>query len=111
MTVEQLKEKFQQQIQMLQAKFDEFGADGWDLKEIVRYVGLCIMTLSTAIQSVDIPGTEKKRFIVEVVTDIYMSQDIDLPWIFEPFESFLEAVVLDSVVPGLVDILVDAVQE
>jgi len=52
-------------------------------------------------------GVEKKAFAVEVIGKAYREVDVDLPWIPEPFETWIEEVILKSLVPPLIDLIVD----
>lgn len=109
--MEELKVKFQEQIESLKMRYIEYGVDGWTIREIVKYVLMCVYTLAKAVETIDVVDEDKKRFVVEVVTDIYRSEEVDVPWIMEPFETMLETLILDEVIPAAVDILVGAVKK
>lgn len=110
-TTDDLKTQFAEAITHLREKFAAYNADGFSTKEVIRFVLLAGMTLAKAVEAIDVPGEEKRRFVVEVVTDIYREHDPNIPWIPEPFETMLEQLVLDNVVPALVDMLVEHVQD
>lgn len=99
------------QIADLKRRYAEYGAEGWTLGEIVKFVLVCVYTLARAVEVIDVLDEEKKRFVMSVVTDMYYSSEVDIPWIMEPFESMLENLVLDHVLTSAVDILITKVKE
>ena len=112
MTPEQLlRRQVRAHLDKLQDKFDEYKEAGFTVKEIIKFVLLSGMTLAKAVESIDVPGETKSRFLVEELTDLYYKNNLDLPWIPEPFETMLESFIFDNIVPSLVDLLVKEAKE
>ncbi|MEW6103627.1 MAG: hypothetical protein AB1630_07445 [bacterium] len=52
-------------------------------------------------------GEDKKKLVTDGVTYIYKRVNPDLPFLFEPLETYVENLILEKLVPGFIDFLVD----
>lgn len=87
------------------AKVVECFEDGFQFSDIVTAVKTAC---EIAEQFTGLPGDEKEKFVVEVIGKAYREVNPNVPWIPEPFETWIENYVLDNLVPSVVKLLVDA---
>ena len=54
-------------------------------------------------------GNEKREWVISIVWEAYKEDfDVDLPIVFEPFETMIESVVVHNLVPQLIESIVRA---
>ena len=87
------------------AKVVECFKDGFQFSDILTSVKTAAEIAETF---VGVPGDEKKAFVIEVIGKAYREVDPNLPWIPEPFETWIENYVLGNLVPAAIDLLVSA---
>ena len=87
------------------AKVVECFKDGFQFSDIITAVKTAC---EIAEQFTGLPGDEKRAFVVDVIGKAYREVNPNVPWIPEPFETWVENYVLDNLVPAVIDLLVDA---
>lgn len=89
--------------------FEKYAQNGLKIREIFSFIAACIVVLAQLAKGYeDVPRRRKKDAIVGAIRQVYLAKNPDLPWIMEPFESFLENMLLDYIVPQLYDVLVSS---
>lgn len=85
-------------------KVVECFTDGFQFSDILTAVRTAA---EIAEQFTGLPGDEKKDFVVEVIRKAYREVNPDVPWIPEPFETWVENYILDNLVPSVIELIVD----
>ena len=103
-TLENAKRKIQKDIDELATMYQGFSAGGFQLLEIVRFVLEAGARLMEAVEQLrGVTGAEKKQLVMSAVRDIYKRVSPDIPLIPEPFETWLEDLLLDKVLDVFVE--------
>lgn len=85
-------------------------ADGRITKEEVGEVmtELLEVAMVTA-EAFDVPGEQRKQWVLDLLWGIYKKEiDIDIPIIFEPFETMAEKAIFYTVFGSAIDLVIKA---
>lgn len=88
--------------------YKHYGIGGFKLEEIARFIVKCLVEMIAVVDLYrHIPKLQKKMQTLEAVRQIYKSHNPDMPWIPEPFETMVETMLMEYVLPAMYDALVD----
>lgn len=94
-------------VKALEVLYAEYNKDGFKMQEVAEFVVKCMVELVAIAKMYDGLSMEaRKQEILDAVEQIYKSHNPDIPWVPEPFETMLESMLLDYVVPALYNVLV-----
>jgi len=111
-SVEEIKAEIQENIDELINLYADLEDDGWQIPEIIHFTFQAGIKLIKAVDDVqDVPGEQKKEVVVSAVKDIYTEISPDIPIVPEPFETWLENFLLDSILPTFIDFQVRRAKE
>ena len=99
-------------VAKLTREFEEYAVDGFDLMEVLRFMfsaGLQLIILLSSVTSMT--GMQRRNFVVRTLRQIYAKRNPDIPWIFEPFESWFENLLIDQIIPALCDGVIEALKK
>lgn len=95
-----------QHVAALTAQFQAALVDGCDLNDVLGIVlGGAMALTQMAQQYQQMPAAKKQRAIVQALKRVYLSRQVDVPWVPEPFETMLESMLFTVVLPELVKLL------
>jgi hypothetical protein len=97
------------EVEKITSEYSEMKKDGLTLIEILSLTLSATNTFIETAESVlsNSSGKQKQEWVVQNVRKLYMKLNLDLPWIVEPFETMLENVLLDYVVPAFINVIVN----
>ena len=102
----------QPSIEALVASYEALLTESFSTQEIMAFVLACTKTLVLEAERIlQVPGPQKADAVSAAVTAVYQGINPDLPYIPEPFESWLERILLTMVVPAAITVLVGAFNE
>jgi hypothetical protein len=91
----------------LEADYARHLADGFQLMDVWRLTLSATEALVQAVEPMtDMDGPAKARFVTDSIAALYHKVNPNLPWIPEPFETWLEQLMLRYLVPGAIDLIV-----
>ncbi len=97
-------------IVRLTDEFTDLTEDSLDLGEVFAFFFSCAGELATLGQQyLDTPDVEKRRLILAALRRIYKRHNPDIPLVPEPFETLLEHLLLQQVLPAVYDFVVKRV--
>ena len=106
-TVEEIKAEIKADIDELMERFKEYQKDGFNFNEIAKFTFEAGSKLVEAVENVqDISGAQKKEVVLSTVKDIYKTVDPNIPWVPEPFETWIEDFLLDRALDAFIDFIV-----
>jgi hypothetical protein len=106
-TVEEILAEVKADIDELSDTFKEYMEGGFQIHEVIRFALKAGTKLIDAVENLqDVPGETKKKAVKKAIKDIYKERDPDIPWVPEPFETWLEDFLLDKVLDSFIDLIV-----
>lgn len=89
-------------VDELSLLYTDYNKNGFKMNEVVQFIVTCMMELVQVVQMYEnIPNSKKYLAVMDAMEKLYMSHNPNIPWIPEPFETMLENMLLDYVVPAL----------
>ena len=111
-TVEEIKKEIRKDIDELVEKFKEYQEGGFQVAEIVKFTFIAGARLVEAVENVQgISGEQKKEVVMSTVKEIYKKVNPDIPVIPEPFETWMEDLLLDKALNEFIDFIVSKYKE
>lgn len=86
-------------------KVVECFSDGFEFSDIVKSIRTTVEIAETI---TDLDGAQKKQFVIDVIRQGYKEVNPNIPWVPEPFETWVEDYVLKHLVPAVIELIVDA---
>ena len=84
----------------LTALFTQYMRGGFQLPEVFAFAFRCVSTLAQmSLLYTMVPEAEKERDILAAIKRIYTRRSPDIPWIPEPFETMIESMIFDVMLP------------
>jgi hypothetical protein len=106
-TVEEVKAEIKGDIDELMERYKEYQKGGFKFNEIATFTFEAGSKLVEAVENVqEISGAQKKEVVLSTVKDIYKTVDPDIPWVPEPFETWIEDFLLDRALDAFIDFIV-----
>ncbi len=106
-TVEEIKKEIEVDINELVASFMKYKEGGFEFKEIAKFTFEAGSKLVEAVENVEgISGPQKKEVVKSTIKEIYKKVNPDIPYIPEPFETWVEDVMLDKSLDAFIDFIV-----
>jgi hypothetical protein len=111
-TVKEIKKEIKKDIKELVKSFEEYSKEGFQLTEIVKFSFEAGTRLVEAVENVQgISGKQKKKVVISSVKEVYKQINPDIPNIPEPFETWMEDLLLDKALNEFVDFIVGKYKE
>ena len=111
-TVEEIKKEIREDIDELVKRFERYREGGFQVTEIAKFTFIAGANLIEAVENVQgISGEQKKEVVVSTAKEIYEKVNPDIPVIPEPFETWMEDLLLDKALSEFVDFIVDKYRE
>lgn len=111
-TAEEIKKEIKGDIDELVKSFEKHKEGGFQLTEIVKFSFEAGTRLVEAVENVQgISGEQKKEVVISSVKEIYKKVNPDIPYIPEPFETWMEDLLLDKALDQFVDFIVGKYKE
>jgi uncharacterized protein YicC (UPF0701 family) len=111
-TIEEIKQEIKEDINELVKSFEEYSKEGFKLTEIIKFSFEGGTRLVEAVENVQgISGEQKKEVVISSVKEIYKKVNPDIPYIPEPFETWMEDLLLDKGLNEFVDFIVGKYKE
>ena len=111
-TVEEIKKEIKGDIDELVKTFERYREGGFQLTEIIKFCFEAGTKLVEAVENVQgISGEQKKEVVISSVKEIYKKVNPDIPYIPEPFETWMEDLLLDKGLNEFVDFIVGKYKE
>jgi hypothetical protein len=94
----------EEKITQLIASFKDKSSDGkLSVTEILSFIMEALeVLLNEAKHVIGIPKEDRLEIIALALTKVYKTINIDLPYIPEPFETWIETFILDYIVPAVI---------
>ena len=97
-----------EQIQKIVDAYKEYEKDGWEKDEMVKFGLECISVLiPQADVLVDMSGSQKKKWVIEILEKAYFLVDPDIPWVPEPIETMVEKWAVRSIIEQVISPAID----
>ncbi len=84
-------------------KVAECFKDGFHFADILTGVRTAV---EIAERFTGLPGAEKKAFVIEVFKKAYAEVNPNIPWIPEPFETWIENYVIGNLIPATIELII-----
>jgi hypothetical protein len=111
-TVDEIKKDMKKDIDELVKKFQRYGEGGFQVTEIAKFSFEAGTKLVEAVENIQgVPGPQKKEVVISSVKDIYKRVGPDIPVIPEPFETWMEDLLLEKALGEFIDFVVDKYKE
>jgi len=111
-TVEEIKKEIKGDIDELVKTFEKYREGGFQVTEIVKFSFEAGTKLVEAVEDVQgISGEQKKEVVVSSVKEIYKKVGPDIPYIPEPFETWMENLLLEKALNEFIDFIVGKYKE
>lgn len=111
-TVEEIKKEIKGDIDELVKTFERYREGGFQLAEIAKFSFEAGTKLVEAVENVQgISGEQKKEVVVSSVKEIYKKVGPDIPYIPEPFETWMENLLLEKALSEFIDFIVSKYKE
>ena len=111
-TVEEIKEEIKDDIDELVKSFEKYKEGGFQVTEILKFTFEAGTKLVESVENVQgISGEQKKEVVVSSVKEIYKQVNPDIPYIPEPFETWMENLLLDRALNEFIDFIVGKYKE
>ena len=111
-TVEEIKKEIKGDIDELVKTFERYREGGFQVTEIAKFSFEAGTKLVEAVENVQgISGEQKKEVVVSSVKEIYKKVGPDIPYIPEPFETWMENLLLEKALSGFIDFIVSKYKE
>jgi len=111
-SVKEIQKEIKKDIDELVQKFETYKKDGFQLTEIIKFSLEAGTQLVEAVENVQgISGKEKKEVVISTAKEIYKNVNPDIPLIPEPFETWMENLLLDKVLDEFIDFIVAKYKE
>ena len=111
-TVEDIKKEIKEDIDELVKRFDKYKEGGFQVTEILKFTFEAGTKLVESVENVQgISGEQKKEVVVSSVKEIYKQVNPDIPYIPEPFETWMENLLLDRALNEFIDFIVGKYKE
>lgn len=102
--VDEIKQEIQVDIDILISDYIKYKDSGFQLSEVAKFMFDAGTQLIEAVENVkDISGVQKKEVVKSSVKEIYKKINPDIPYIPEPFETWLEDVMFDKSLDAFID--------
>lgn len=109
---EEALEKIQGSIDELIEQYSGFREGGFQVHEIIKFTFQAGTRLINVVERLGgVTGPEKKEIVMASVMKIYQEVNPDIPWIPEPFESWVEDFVLEKTLSVFIDFYIRARKE
>jgi len=111
-TVEEIKKEIKGDIDELVKTFERYREGGFQVTEIAKFSFEAGTKLVEAVENVQgISGEQKKEVVVSSVKEIYKKVGPDIPYIPEPFETWMENLLLEKALSEFIDFIVSKYKE
>lgn len=111
-TVEEIKKEIKGDIDELVKTYEKYREEGFKLTEIIKFAFEAGARLVEAVENVQgISGEQKKEVVISTVKEIYKKVNPDIPYIPEPFETWIENLLLDRALNEFIDFIVAKYKE
>lgn len=111
-TVEEIKEEIKEDIDELEKKFEKYKEGGFQVTEIIKFSFEAGTKLVESVENVQgISGAQKKEVVISTVKEIYNKVGPDIPYIPEPFETWMEDLLLEKALNEFIDFIVGNYKE
>jgi len=111
-TVEDIKKEIKEDIDELVKSFEKYKEGGFQVTEILKFTFEAGTKLVESVENVQgISGEQKKEVVVSSVKEIYKQVNPDIPYIPEPFETWMENLLLDRALNEFIDFIVGKYKE
>lgn len=111
-TVEEIKKEIRKDIDELVEWFEKYREGGFQVAEIAKFTFVAGAKLVEAVEDVQgISGPQKKEIVMSTVKEIYKKVNPDIPFIPEPFETWMENLLLDRALSEFIDFIVGKYKE
>jgi hypothetical protein len=111
-SVEEIKKEIKGDIDELVKRFENYKEGGFQVTEILKFTFEAGTKLVEAVENVEgISGEQKKEVVISTVKEIYKKVGPDIPYIPEPFETWMEDLLLDKALNEFIDFIVSKYKE
>ena len=111
-TVEEIKKEIKKDIDELEERFKKYREGGFQVAEIAKFSFEAGTKLVEAVENVQgISGEQKKEVVISTVKGIYKKVGPDIPYLPEPFETWMEDLLLDKALNEFIDFIVSKYKE
>ena len=95
-SVDEIKGEIKEDIDKLMENYMEYKEEGFRTGDTAKFAFIVGSRLVEAIENVEgVSGEQKKEVVMSAARDIYRKVNPDIPWIPEPFETMIEAIMLE----------------
>jgi hypothetical protein len=110
--VGEIKREIKEDIDELVKKFETYKEGGFQVTEIAKFSFEAGTKLVEAVENVQgISGEQKKEVVISTVKEIYKKVGPDIPYLPEPFETWMEDLLLDKALSEFIDFIVAKYKE
>jgi hypothetical protein len=111
-TVEDIKKEIKEDIEELVKRFERYKEGGFQVTEILKFTFEAGTKLVESVENVQgISGEQKKEVVISTVKEIYKKVGPDIPYIPEPFETWMEDLLLEKALKEFIDFIVGKYKE
>jgi len=111
-TVEDIKKEIREDIEELVKRFEKYKEGGFQVTEILKFTFEAGTKLVESVENVQgISGEQKKEVVISTVKEIYKKVGPDIPYIPEPFETWMEDLLLEKALKEFIDFIVGKYKE
>ena len=111
-TVEDVKKEIKEDIDALVRSFEKYKEGGFQVTEILKFTFEAGTKLVESVENVQgISGEQKKEVVISTVKEVYKKVGPDIPYIPEPFETWMEDLLLEKALKEFIDFIVGKYKE
>jgi hypothetical protein len=111
-TVEDIKKEIKEDIDALVRSFEQYKEGGFQVTEILKFTFEAGTKLVESVENVQgISGEQKKEVVISTVKEVYKKVGPDIPYIPEPFETWMEDLLLEKALKEFIDFIVGKYKE
>jgi len=111
-TVEEIKQEIQGTINELVERYKKYREERFEFSKVATFAFEVGSKLVETVENIKgITGEQKKEVVMSTVKEVYKKVNPDIPWIPEPFETWIEDILLDKALDAFIDFIVSKYDE